>query len=120
MTTEPTIGKRRSPHFWEPYSWAVRVLVERGYGVSESVRKILEKGGVELIPENRACLRVRYYAIKNRPWPKSLGSLGSAKAANTEAQYGEPEPERFEDAEGDLIDEEGAVVGTTDVDDFEV
>ena len=120
MTDEPTIGKRRSPHFWEPYSWAVRVLVERGYGVSESVRKILEKGGVDLNRENMACLRVRYYAIKNRPWPKGMKEFGSMKAANKEAQYGEPEPEKFEDAEGDFIDEEGAVVGSTDIDDFEV
>lgn len=102
MTDEPTIGKRRSPHFWEPYSWAVRVLVERGYGVSESVRKILEKGGVELTPENRACLRVRYYVIKNRPWPKGMKALENAKPADAEAEYGEPEPE------------------VEDIDDFEV
>jgi len=74
-TADPTLGRRNAPQFWTPYAWAVRVLVDRGYGKSTACRRILARGKIPDTKENLECLRVRYYAIRKKPWPQSMESL---------------------------------------------
>jgi hypothetical protein len=131
LTTEdPTIGRwggmratrRNAPNFWEPYSWAVRVIVDRGYGVTEACRRVLERGQIEATKENIACLRVRYYNVKKKPWPKSLQSLRANKG---EAVVGKTGQQIAEELAGEKPESMEAEWGEGDIesdplDDFEV
>lgn len=51
------------------YAWIVRGLVEQGYGVSESVRQVIERAGLAPFDRVFRSLRVAYYKIKDREWP---------------------------------------------------
>ena len=51
------------------YAWIVRGLVEQGYGVSESVRQVVEKAGLTPLDKAERSLRASYYKIRDREWP---------------------------------------------------
>lgn len=119
-----TKHRRNSHHFWTPFAWAVRALVERGYGATESARAVLARGGVEVTKENVACVRVVYYRIRGLMWPPEMAAVRGgvvkdgvvqgptvaespeprnlrmermmAKGVDTNAEDVEPEPEEFE------------------------
>ena len=68
------------------YAWVVRGLVEQGYGVSESVRHVVEKAGLTPPDKVVRSLRASYYKIRDREWP--------AEQATAAAE--EPEVDDFE------------------------
>jgi hypothetical protein len=61
------------------YAWVVRGLVEQGYGVSESVRHVVEKAGLTPPAKVERSLRASYYKIRLKEWPAE-----HAEAAATE------------------------------------
>lgn len=56
------------------YAWIVRGLVEQGYGVSESVRQVVEKAGLTPPAKVERSLRASYYKIRLREWPADLAT----------------------------------------------
>jgi hypothetical protein len=75
-----TIARRKSHGYWIPFAWATRALVERGYGVTESVRAVLVKADEEATASAVACVRVVYYTIRNQEWPEKLLALRGGTA----------------------------------------
>lgn len=75
--------RRRSNQFWTPFAWAVRALVERGYGVRESARAVLARSGEEVTEEATACVRVTYYRIRKQMWPPEMAHLRGKVAPPT-------------------------------------
>lgn len=61
------------------FAWIVRGLVEQGYGVTESVRKVVEKAG--LVPPDRVfrSLRASYYKIRDKEWPADLAAAAAVE-----------------------------------------
>ena len=100
---EPT--SRRGHGFWVPFGWATRALVEKGYGVTEAVRLVLHKAGERVDKESVACVRVTYYKVKKRPWPRGsiLGQYrgGVNPESVVEPEIEEPEPDIEEEEEID-------------------
>lgn len=94
--TEPATHRRNTHNYWIPFAWAVRAMTDRGYGVTESARAVLNRGKVELTKENVACLRVVYYRIKKLMWPPELQELRGEVAGPTVAESPEPRNLRVE------------------------
>jgi hypothetical protein len=66
-------SKRRKSHgYWIPFAWASRSLIDRGFGVTESVRQVLVQAGEEASRGNVASVRATYYTIKDSPWPAAV------------------------------------------------
>lgn len=60
-----------------PFAWIVRGLVEQGYGVSESVRKVVEKAGLTPVDRSVRSLRATYYKVRTREWPANMAKIAS-------------------------------------------
>lgn len=68
---------RRGRQTWLPYSWAVRVLVEKhGARPTDAANQVLLTDGVlnkHPQAEHQSiidCVRVGYYKIRKEPWPE--------------------------------------------------
>jgi hypothetical protein len=80
----PLPPRPRATHgLWVWPGWAVRGLVEQGWGVSHAVRAAIK--AFNLHPEGKAYKGVRaaYYVIRHRPWSEAPG----------EDEQGELQPE---------------------------
>lgn len=53
----------------KPYAWLVRGLVEKGYGVTESVRVVLQQSDVGNSEKTFRSTRAAYYKIRDKTWP---------------------------------------------------
>jgi len=73
------------------YAWVVRGLVEQGYGVSESVRHVVQKAGLTPPEKVERSLRASYYKIRDREWPAEY-----AEAAANDGVPQTEDPEEFE------------------------
>lgn len=104
MKPEPGSSRRRTNKYWIPYAWAVRVLVDRGHGVTESVRTVLARAGKETTDSNVACLRVVYYNVRKLMWPPEYQHLRGRQATPPVEEPPAPPSEDY----------------TTEDDDFEI
>ena len=93
--------RRKSHGYWIPFAWAARALIEKGYGVTESVRQVLSHAGEDTSRRTIACVRTTYYSIKDNPWPAELG--GSTEPSDEEPEA--PSEENPSDEEPDSTDE---------------
>lgn len=59
---------------WVPLAWLVRGLVEKGYGVTDAVRHVLDNSGMGGTRNAFGSLRAAYYKIKDKEWPASVTS----------------------------------------------
>ena len=73
---------------WTPLAWLVRGLVERGHGVTDAVRHVLENSGFANSKSAFGSLRASYYKIRDAEWPASI--------SNKELKKIEPKYEEFE------------------------
>jgi len=108
---------RQKYGFWIPYAWAARVLVEKGYNITESARTILVRAGLEPSRINIDCVRVNFYKIRNKPWPASLAGVGKNVRPKGEVVVPtevvpaqEPEPPVVAEPEPEVPEEEPAVL----------
>jgi hypothetical protein len=90
MTGMGPPGHRASYGQHVPLAWIIRGLVERGHLVSESVRTVVAKAGLDHDPKAVGSVRAAYYRIRDKEWP--------AERATAAATHGVPqgEPEDFE------------------------
>jgi hypothetical protein len=86
--------------FWLPYAWAVRVMVETMGGgriVAHCVRLVLRRAGLSVTKDNIEALRIRYIAIKNKPWPDGMEAYIAKRRGRPplpkEGLFGEKPPE---------------------------
>ena len=67
--------KPRAAHGqWLPYAWLVRGLVEKGYGITESVRNVLENSGVKHSKTAFGSLRAAFYKVRDEEYPASFSN----------------------------------------------
>ena len=79
--------KPRAAHGqWLPYAWLVRGLVEKGYGITESVRQVLENSGVKHSKTAFGSLRAAFYKVRDEEWPAEL-SNEAAKQVDAEQGF---------------------------------
>jgi hypothetical protein len=88
--------RRRTHGYWLPLAWAIRALVERGYGVTESAKEVLRRAEVDATPENINCVRVVYYKVKKKMWPKNLEHLRPGRGVSDVESEVATEVEDFE------------------------
>jgi hypothetical protein len=54
---------------WVPYAWVVRGLVEKGHGVVDAVRAVVERANIHPPDVAIRSIRAAYYKIRTVPWP---------------------------------------------------
>lgn len=65
--------KSRAAHGqWTPYAWCVRGLTDRGYGVTQAVRHVLDNSGFANDVKAFGSLRAAFYKVKTLEWPAEL------------------------------------------------
>ena len=52
-----------------PYAWLVRGLVEKGFGVSDSVHHVINNSGLTNNNQTFGSVRAAYYKIRESEWP---------------------------------------------------
>ena len=73
------------------FAWIVRALVEQGYGVTQSVKQVVDKAGLTPPKKVERSLRASYYKIRDREWPADM--------ARAVANNGVPDSEEAEEFE---------------------
>ena len=64
---------------WIPASWVVRGLVERGHGITDAVREVLESTGMGNNKQAFGSLRAAFYRIRHAEWPPGLSNAAVKK-----------------------------------------
>ena len=57
---------------WIAPAWAVRMLVDKGWGVTAAVQQVIDT--MELEPRRKAFsgVRTQYYKLRGKPWPEGM------------------------------------------------
>jgi len=62
-----------------PYAWLVRGLVEKGFGVSDSVHHVINNSGLKGSKQTFGSLRAAYYKVKTQEWPVEHAAPGTTE-----------------------------------------
>lgn len=77
--------KHRAAHGqWVPFAWLVRGLVERGHGVTDAVKHVLNDTGFSEDPSAFGSVRAAYYKVKDQEWPAEFSSEAPKDEATVE------------------------------------
>lgn len=62
-----------------PYAWLVRGLVEKGFGVSDSVHHVINNSGLADSKQTFGSVRAAYYKIREVEWPVEHAAPGTTE-----------------------------------------
>ena len=119
--------KQHIDGFWLSYAWMVRAIMEnyltepsmksgKKLMVSKVARVVMRRAGIPVTHEKMECLRVVYYKVRKKPWPRGMKEMLGIASTVTEEEID------FEDFEEELeaeLDTTPVVIPVDDLADAE-